>query len=195
MRRTLVVGASLALAAGLAGCGDDDTDHKSSSSSSASTSASGASSEDLSTKKFPVTWNDALKTAQDKFDGDVSKIELEKGASGKYEYKIELLSDQQKYAIQVDADSGDTVNEKTEDLDKDEVQSERKSDRIDMSSVISLDEAMKKAKQVQDGPINKWKIEGKDRGPQYEFDIDSTSGSEDHEVQIDAHSGDHIKDS
>ncbi|WP_129661238.1 PepSY domain-containing protein [Rothia uropygialis] len=197
MRRKIAAGVSVVFALALTGCGADDAsdDQGSSSPTSANASASSGSTEDLATKKFPVSWNDALKTAQGKFDGDVSKIELEPNPSGKYEYKIELLSDQQKYAIQIDAESGDTVSEKTDDLDQEDIGTERDSDKIDVSNVMSLEDAMKKAKAVHDGPINKWKLEGKERGPQYEFDIDKSDGSGDNEVQIDAHSGETIPDS
>lgn len=61
---------------------------------------------DLRTENFPVSWQDALDKARAKFQGDVSKIELEQ-EGGRYVYKVELLSDMQKYAIQLDARSGD----------------------------------------------------------------------------------------
>ena len=59
---------------------------------------------------------------------------------------------------------------------------------IDLQKVIPLDKAMKTALDVQDGPVNKWKLEGDRGGAQYEFDI-GTSNGEDREVQIDATSG------
>ena len=158
---------------------------------SASGSADASGPMDLANHEFPVSWQDALKKAQDKFDGDVSKIELEPSDTGNYEYKIELLSDQQKYAAQVDANSGDVVNEKTDDFDGDKVGTERQQKRIDMDSVVSLDKAMDAAKGAHDGPINKWKLEGKESGPQYEFDIGKSDNPQDgdYEVQVDAKTG------
>lgn len=168
-------------------------------SDSASGTASGTSSGsaeasgpmDLANHKFSVSWQDALKKAQGKFDGDVSKIELEQSDTGNYEYKIELLSDKQKYATQVDANSGDVISEKTDDFDGDKVGTERQKKRIDMGDVVSLDKAMDAAKGAQDGPVNKWKLEGKESGPQYEFDIDKTGNPQDgdYEVQVDAKTG------
>lgn len=157
--------------------------------SSSSPDASGPV--DLAEHTFPVSWQDALKKAQDKFDGDVSKIELEQSDTGTYEYKIELLSDKQKYAMQVDANSGDVISEKTDDFDEDKIGSERQKKRVDMDDVVSLDQAMDAAKGAHDGPINKWKLEGKDSGAQYEFDIDKGSNPQggDYEVQVDAKSG------
>ena len=150
---------------------------------------------DLANHQFPVSWQDALQKAQDKFDGDVSKIELEQSDTGDYEYKVELLSDQQKYAAQVDANSGDVIDEKTDDFDQDKVGTEREQKSIDMDSVVSLEDAMKTATGAQDGRVNKWKLEGKESGPQYEFDIDKTDNPQDgdREVQVDAKSGDVIQ--
>ena len=48
------------------------------------------------------------------------------------------------------------------------------------------------ARGAQAGAINKWKIEGKSSGAQYEFDIDDDSDGDadnDYEVQVDAKSG------
>lgn len=159
---------------------------------SASTSSADASGPiDLADHKFPVSWQDALKTAQDKFDGEVSKIELEQSDTGTWEYKIELLSDTQKYAMQEDANSGEVLAEKTDDFDGDKIGSERQKKRLDMADVVSLDEAMNAALGTHDGPINKWKLEGKDSGAQYEFDIDKNDNpqGDDYEVQVDAKSG------
>lgn len=169
----------------------------SSGTTSASAAPSGSSSPgasgpvDLAEHQFPVSWQDALKKAQDKFDGDISKIELEQSDTGTYEYKIELLSDRQKYAMQVDANSGDVISEKTDDFDEDKIGTERQKKRIDMDNVVSLDDAMDAAKGTHDGPINKWKLEGKDSGAQYEFDIDKSDNprGDDYEVQVDAKSG------
>lgn len=167
------------------------SDTMSPSASSATSSPDASGPIDLADHKFPVSWQDALKKAQGKFDGDISKIELEQGDTGNYEYKIELLSDQQKYAMQVDANSGDVISEKTDDFDKDKVGSERQKKRVDMDNIVSLQDAMDAAKGAHDGPINKWKLEGKDSGAQYEFDIDKSDNphGDDYEVQVDAKSG------
>ncbi|MGK4219120.1 PepSY domain-containing protein [Kocuria marina] len=143
---------------------------------------------DLSQHDFPVTWEDALHKAQDRFNGDVSKIELESRDGGGYEYKVELMSDAEKYAVQIDADSGEIVSEKTDSLD--DGAAERQEKTFSLDGLVSLDDAMNTATEAQDGPVNKWKVEGKESGPRYEFDITDPQGSgEDHEVQVDARSG------
>jgi len=193
MRLTIIAAILLACTMALTGCGDDNSDNGSSSSQSQQNQQNqqdqqNQSSTDLTKQEFDVAWQDALDDARDEFDGDVNKIELEPNDAGNYVYKIELLSDTQKFAMQVDATSGETVNKKTEDLESDERGAERREERIDLQKVIPLDKAMKTALDVQDGPVNKWKLEGDRGGAQYEFDI-GTSNGEDREVQIDATSG------
>ena len=143
---------------------------------------------DLSQHTFPVSWQDALKKAQDRFSGDVAKVELEKREGGGYEYKIELRSDTQKYAVQVDAESGKIVSEKTDDESDGDTERQEKS--VDLDEVVDLDKAMDAAQQARSGAVTAWKIEGTSGGPQYEFDItDPQNTREDHEVQVDARSG------
>src|SRR5690625_3598284 len=163
MRFTIFAAILLACAVALTGCGGDDSDGGTGSSASQSPSGQDQSSTDLTKKQFDIAWQDAMDQARDEFDGDVNKIELEPNDAGNYVYKIELLSDTQKFALQVDANSGDTVNKKTEDLDSDERGTERREERINLDKVIPLKKAMKAALDVQNGPVNKWKLEG-DRG-------------------------------
>src|SRR5699024_7886052 len=195
MRLTIIAAILLACTMALTGCGDDNSDDGSSSSQSQQNQQDqqNQSSTDLTKQEFDVAWQDALDDARDEFDGDVNKIELEPNDAGNYVYKIELLSDTQKFAMQVDANSGETVNKKTEDLESDERGTARREERIDLQKVIPLNKARKAASDVQDGPVNKWKLEGDRGGAQYEFDI-GTSDGEDREVQSDATSGDVIQD-
>lgn len=66
-------------------------------------------------------------------------------------------------------------------------------DTVDLSKVISLDDAAKKARGEQDGTVTAWKIEAKSDKAQYEFDIRPQGASEDKEVQINAMDGSVIK--
>lgn len=184
MRFKIIAAMLVTFAITLTGCGSDESDGESGSSPQQSAT-------DLTTQQFDTAWQDALDKARDKFDGDVNKIELEPNDAGNYVYKVELLSDTQKFAMQVDANSGEIVDKKTEDLDSDERGTERRDERIDLQKVISLEDAMKTALNVHDGPVSKWKLEGDRAGAQYEFDI-GTSNGEDREIQINAASGDVI---
>lgn len=200
-RRTIAFLGTLLLVIGLAltSCGNDDSDTESSGDSDSGSEQSESS--DVIDHDFDVSWQDALDQARDHFDGDVTKIELEQADQGIYEYKIELMSDTEKFALEVDAESGDEIGEKHDSFDADKQGSERKEKRVDVDQVISLSDAADAARQVHDGPVNKWKLEGKSSGPQYEFDItkgdsddNGDDSDEDWEVQIDAKTGKEIPD-
>lgn len=204
MRKTLVGSVVVAAAVILGGCsGNDDASPPPASTtspapeSSPSTSSPSAGSSlapnpdavDLATVTFPVSWQDALDKARAKFQGDVSKIELEQ-EEGRYAYKVELLSDTQKYAVALDARSGDVLSNETDDFDKDKVGSERQKKRVDLEQVVPLKQATDAAHQTRDGRIKKLKLEGTSGGAQYEFDIaKGGSGDGDYEVQVDAKTG------
>ncbi|WP_248499717.1 PepSY domain-containing protein [Tomitella gaofuii] len=187
----------------LAACGNDPAEPAASdttgaaSAPSATSAAAGTTTDgagqagtvDLYTQTFPVSWQDAVAAARDKYAGDVSKIELEPSDAGRYGYKVEILSDTQKQTIELDAETGAELSSKTDDFDQDKVGSERRKNAIGLEQVIPLQQAMDTARDVHAGPINKWKLEGKSSGPQYEFDITKPGGSGDWEVQIDARDG------
>lgn len=195
MRTNIFTVLALTLTLMLTGCGSSDDSASQDNSPGQSQSDHQDQTEpgqDLTQHQFDISWRDALDMAQDEFDGDVSKIELERRDASHYVYKIELLSDTQKFALQADAKSGEVLDTKTDDLDSDERDSKRQDHRIDLASVTKLEKAINAARQEHDGPINKWKLEGKSGGAVYEFDITDPDGDEDWEVQIDAHSGDVI---
>jgi uncharacterized membrane protein YkoI len=144
---------------------------------------------DLYDHDFPVTWQRAVETARTRFNGDVGKIELEY-ERGRYAYEVGLLSDTQEYSIHVDAQSGAVIEEDTDELDQDEVRTERQENRITLTQVVSPQDAMNAARRARSGRIDKWKLEGGPEGPRYEFDIDpSGAADEDYEVRIDARTG------
>ena len=143
---------------------------------------------DLADQKFDLTWQDALDQASEKFDGDVSKIELEV-ENGVYAYKIELLSDTQEFEYEINANTGDVLDEETDDLDQDEAKTERQNKSIDLDQVVSVEDAMTTALGEQDGRVKEWKLEGKSSGPRYEFDIEQSGSTSDVEIEVDAISG------
>lgn len=149
----------------------------------------GSQKSDLSQTSFDTSWQDAVDSAKKKFSGEVSKIELEANDAGRYAYKVEVINDTQKYETHIDANSGEVINEETDDLDDDERGTEKDKKRLDLDKVVSLDDAMKTAQQEQAGAVNKWKLEGTSAGPRYEFDITPDGANEDREIKVDAISG------
>ncbi len=139
-------------------------------------------------------WQDALKAAQEEFDGQVSKIELERRENGGLEYKIELLSAADKFAVQYDANTLSKLSEKRDDLGDDATKKRAKI--FDPDSLIDVQQAADAARKQQDGSIREWKMEGKDSGlVKYEFDIQPAGASDDVEVEINADDGSVIQDS
>ncbi|MFI6170728.1 PepSY domain-containing protein [Nocardia sp. NPDC051052] len=180
-------------------CGHDPDQHSatpatgtSDISSSAPTLADSAPV-DLARNSFAVSPQDVLAAAQEKFAGTLTKLELEpEGVSPRtsYVYKVELMSDQEKYTTQLAADSGAVISERKENLDADERDTERRRDAVDFGKAVPLNEAMSTATRAHPGRVGKWKIEGKDNTAKYEFDIyGPADADEDHEVQVDAYSG------
>ena len=163
---------------------------------SASTGSGGSSLsklEDVVANPPSKKWQDAVSAAGDDFKGDVTKIELEPREKDGTEYKVELLSQDTKYAAQYDGDTLTKVSEKRETLGDDAARKRRRT--FDPSSVMDLSKAADTARGQRDGIITKWKIEGKDSGrPQYEFDIRPEGSTQDAEVQIDAQDGSIVQD-
>jgi len=144
---------------------------------------------DLATTEFAVSWEDAVDTAMENFDGDLAEIELDWNRD-RYAYKIELVSQTEEYEVRIDADTGEQFGEQTEKIESDDV-AEKTSETIDLDKIVSWDDALATALDAQNGTVNEWKLEGTEHGPQWQFDIDDDAG-EDYEVTVDAVSGDLI---
>lgn len=134
------------------------------------------------------TWQEALDAARDRFDGGVTKIELEQRRAGSLEYKIELISETTEFTIRFDADTLEELSTEEEDLDDDADEERRKV--FEPSEMISLEEAASIARDALDGVIEEWKLEGDDDGRvEYEFDIVPPGETGDREVELDARTG------
>jgi len=141
---------------------------------------------DLATTEFSVSWTDAVEAAQKNFTGDLAEIELE-WQRGAYMYEVELVSKTEEYKVRIDADTGEQRDERTKKPDADDI-AENLAEVVDVDRVIEWQRALKVALDAQPGTVNEWKLEGTERGPQYQFDIDSDSG-QDYELTIDAVTG------
>ncbi len=207
-RRTLPALVAIASLSALTACssGGSDAAAESPPASSSTTSAAPSESSSSSSAKKAVdvvadppskSWEDAVEAARGSFDGEVNKIELEQAETGGLEYKVEQISTTQKYAVQYDASSLETLSEKTDELGDDAA--EKQGEAFDPANLIDLDEAAKTARDEVDGTITEWKAEGKDTGKViYEFDVlpkGASPGDEDREVQVDANDGTLVKDS
>ncbi|SEB45779.1 Uncharacterized membrane protein YkoI [Paramicrobacterium humi] len=189
--------AALTLALVLTGCGSaGGTDVPGASSQPTSSSKPSAEESsphsdkgedtDLATAEFSLSWEDALDQAKQKFDGDVSSIELG-WESTQFVYTVKLLSDTEEYKTLIGADSGEVLNEETEAMDKDDV-AEKSAEVIDISKIVPWTKARDAALDAVTGRIDEWKLEGTGKGPHYQFDIAPGAGH-DIEVTIAAYTG------
>lgn len=197
MKAALIAPIAISAAVLAVSCGDNSDDSRPAASATINaTSAApnpGTAQIDLAKHSFPVSADDAMAAAKKKFDGTLTKLELEpevvNGARA-YVYKVELVSDTQKFTMQHAAESAAVIGERTEALDADEVRTERGTDAVDLARAVPVNTAMGTAVQAHPGRVEKWKIEGKNNTARYEFDIETQSGiDDDYEAQVDAYSG------
>lgn len=144
---------------------------------------------DLRSTEVSVSWQDAIKAAQDEFDGDPTSVKLEWQRDGLL-YTVELVSDTEEYEAKVDPETGEIVREDRENLDSDD-RAEAQEDVFDPSEVVDLADAMETALGEVDGPVTEWQLEGDEDGVFYTFDIGE--GRDDVEVTIDALTGEFIE--
>lgn len=153
---------------------------------------------DIVTDPPARSWEDALAAAQEAFpDSQPIMIQLERKDDGKLQYEIDLVSETEKYEVDMDADTLAKTSEDREELGMD-ADSERKR-RFDPAALqTNLERATEVARGEQAGVVNKWKIEGNsdDNKPpvHYEFEIDREGGLGDNTVKVDAATGEVIQD-
>ncbi|MGG5368748.1 PepSY domain-containing protein [Enterococcus sp. AZ196] len=190
MKKIVVLGLSVALLAGLAGCSEKPADSNSSSTSSqksSQTSQSQSSSE--TSTNFKVSVDDAIKSYQEAYpDSDITSIDLET-SFGKYLYKIEGVDDNKEYEVRVDADTKDVSKEREENLDMEDKDGvKRKEDKLDLENLLSIEEVSDIAtKQVGSGKATDWSLD-KEMGTTY-WEVKVLDGHKETEVKINAQSG------
>lgn len=200
-RTSMAAAAALSLVLGLAGCagaaepdepappatpGDSGSSAPGDSGSTSDESSATGRGADLATTQFALSWQDAVDQAMADFDGRLAEIELD-WARDRYAYTVELVSDTEEYKVRIDADTGEKYESRTEQIEADDL-AEAQAEVVDLDAIVSWDEALVTALDAQQGTVNEWKLEGTERGPQYQFDIDDDAG-EDYGVTIDAVSG------
>lgn len=130
---------------------------------------------------------EALAAAQKRFAGNPTKIALDHRVDGTLEYDIELVSNTEKYEVELGADTLEVLSEEREPLDPgdDDLQ-----EVFELGAVVDLDKAAATARQSQPGAINEWTLEGDSSGSVvYEFDVVPTGANDDVEVRVDALTG------
>ena len=134
-----------------------------------------------------ISLDEAQEIALKAIDGKVTKAKKERDDGIDY-YYFEIISDNQKYEIEVDANTGKIIkNEK--DTDYVPSSNEASQNNNSQATTISIDEAQRIAMEkvgnngylvkceldIDDG-IQKYEIEIKNGNIEYEIDIDAISG-------------------
>lgn len=191
MKKIVILGLSVALLGGLAGCGTDSDDSASSSSSTQKTSqTSNSQTSSEANTNFKVSVDDAIKAYQEAYpDSDITSVDLET-SFGKYLYKIEGVDDNKEYEVRVDADSKEVSKEREENLDTEDKDGvKRKEDKLDLDNLLSVEKVSDIAvKHVGKGKATDWSLD-KDMGKTY-WEVKVMDGHKETEVKIDAKSGD-----
>ncbi|MBA8759374.1 hypothetical protein GWK87_03400 [Staphylococcus schleiferi subsp. coagulans] len=187
---------SLLLSTGvvLAACGHDDQDDHDDHQEHAqrteqkSDNQSNASSQNMTTQnvnKVKTQPEDAIKTAQKSFDGDVKKIEY-KNDHGEWVYEIGLFKGNKEAEIKV-SDKDNKVIHKEQETEH-EMDNEK---AIQYQDAISFKEAVQKAQKKYDGDLKQWQLNQDDGQFVYEIELSSKQGEQ--EITLDAKSGDVLK--
>ncbi|WP_088825535.1 MULTISPECIES: PepSY domain-containing protein [Listeria] len=189
-RKMIGIAATLVLSLGvLAACGDND-DYRSSDNKDAKQSSSSKSSStqqnDLNGKTFNLSMEDVINKFQEKNkNADLTSVKLEY-EHGKVVYKVEGMDDTNEYEMVFDADSEEVLQDSSEALDMDD-KNERANEKIDVTNVISMDEAMQKAVAEVDGAVESVELDRSYNDTVY--DVSIQNGANESEVRLSAQDG------
>ena len=153
-------------------------------------SQDGATGEDTASgiynREFQVSLDDATQMFYDMFgeDATIDQIEFDED-DGVYEYNIDGWDQENEYELDINADTGDIIEENTEsDSDQD--------DTLELEGIISPQEAMDIAVEEAGSEIvEDWTLEVDDGVTVYEVNFEN---ADDDDIVIDAASGDIIPD-
>jgi uncharacterized membrane protein YkoI len=145
---------------------------------------------DLATETFDVSWQDAVATAQQAFDGRLMGVELDR-EGGEYFYTVDLASDTEEYEGHVHATTGELRGEETEPLDSDDA-AEVDDEVFEVDGLVEPSEAIAAALAEVDGTATSWSLDRGWAGIHYDIDVDLTSG-DDAEVEVDATTGEVVE--
>lgn len=138
---------------------------------------------DIVTEPPTRSIEEALQAALKIFPGSASQIKLSADRSGVLLYRFELFSDSEEADIHLDAESLKEVKREIEPLEPDD-----RFAAIDLSSLLSVEDAAKLARAEQAGTITEWALEFDDSGI-FEYEFELTEGGNDVDVVLNAETG------
>ncbi|MGM0237639.1 PepSY domain-containing protein [Enterococcus sp. AZ103] len=138
---------------------------------------------------LPMTTQEAIDLYNENYpDSDITQIELEMSL-GKPIYQVSGRNNTEEFEIRFDATSKEIISQQTEQVDRDEQNDlDRQQDAIDVSNIITADEAASIASNAVSGTVDEIKLD-KDDGVVF-WEVKLKEGQMENEVKINAESGD-----
>jgi len=137
-----------------------------------------------------ITINDAIERFNEVFP-DASMTGLKYDAQS-MNYEIDGIDDDSEYELIINVETQEEVSQETEALDQDDAGGvEREREAIDTEGLIEPNEAVQTAHDEIDGAMRSWELERDDNRTYYEVKIEIDQ--DEHEVKVDAQSGDIIE--
>jgi len=171
----------------LTGCGQSGSNQSSTESSSSSRSSTKVATSS-NAQKVPLTMTDAVnKMKSENSDAKLTGIELKNDAGG-FVYEINSVTATKELETKINAKSGKVTRNDSEQLENDD-KAEAKADGFDISDILSVNAAVKKARNADaKGTLIEYNLEKADTGNLiYELKFDT--GDVNKEIGIDATSG------
>lgn len=171
----------------LTGCGQSGSNQSSTESSSSSRSSTKVATSS-NAQKVPLTMTDAVnKMKSENSDAKLTGIELKNDAGG-FVYEINSVTATKELETKINAKSGKVTRSDSEQLENDD-KAEAKADGFDISDILSVNAAVKKARNADaKGTLIEYNLEKADIGNLiYELKFDT--GDVNREIGIDATSG------
>ncbi|MBF8808057.1 MAG: PepSY domain-containing protein [Enterococcus lacertideformus] len=156
---------------------------------STNTNSSSQMINNISTKNIKVSAQRAIDLFKQKYP-DVAITNLELDSSwGNYFYKIDGVDDQNEYGAKINAVNEEIQTQNPERLDHDEQNGQKKKeDALDISKLLSIEEAAKIAeKQVGGGTTTDWDL-SKDLGTTY-WEVKVKNGNQTMKVKLNSQTG------
>ncbi|MHD0398134.1 PepSY domain-containing protein [Staphylococcus simulans] len=187
---SLLVASGLVLAAcGQSGSSDDNqkdseqkanTEEQQQKGDTSGTSDTGKNSNVIKLGDIKTQPEDAVKTAEKEYDGEVKDISFEK-EQGKWAYKIEFQKQGEEAEVLINSEDGKVMNKSTEkedDYDKEK--------SFEYKDFKPYDEIIKKAKDNFNGDIHEWSLSRDSDEGKFVYDVDLQKGNSKEEFSFDA---------
>ncbi|MCC0784970.1 PepSY domain-containing protein [Clostridioides sp. ES-S-0108-01] len=144
--------------------------------------------ENLMEQDFKVPYTDAINIFKDKYkDADIVDLSLERDLN-KFVYTVEGVDGNNEYKMKIDANTKDVLQDKTEKLDSEDLNGVARKEKLDLSDIITPQQAMEIALKEQNGIVKEWSLDkdldvtfykiriDKDKN-EYDIKVDSKKGT------------------